>query len=312
MTFLDCGHAGMSAEHGEDAVASRPVAVAEATRAARAGDGSTGETDMSVTFECGDKNALVAYLHEERAGAARRHFRSPDSMRLVLERDRWSRVDSPPPGGVDTPMPNSDSGCRCPVRSAPMVAGGLLPATARQRSRHFPVLVCRSGWRAARLPHRRWLNQPPPAAVTTTTPTAPPRATTFRLEERLKSEIAQIRTAPSGRSSSPPRRTKKSCRRLKRSWPRARSGSGVSSRSGPSKGKTSKRSDVSIWRPFERQSAVPGCDRQRNPAAARGDRSNQQPHQGFAAGSIGTINLSVMEVAMVRIMTLGMAVMLAG
>ena len=59
---------------------------------------------------------------------------------------------------------------------------------------------------------------------------------------------------PAGRPR-PPRRTKKSCRRLKRSWPRARSGNGVSSRSGPSKWHgTSKRSDVSIWRPFERQS----------------------------------------------------------
>src|SRR6188508_1461391 len=61
-------------------------------------------------------------------------------MRLVLERDGWSRVDAPPPGGVDT----ADAGARIPdagVHSgsaAPMVAGTATRLGAGSgRSRYF-------------------------------------------------------------------------------------------------------------------------------------------------------------------------------
>ena len=61
----DRGHAGLSAEHGEDTALSRPVAAASTSGATGASDARTGETRMNDIFQCGDSAALVAYLYDE-------------------------------------------------------------------------------------------------------------------------------------------------------------------------------------------------------------------------------------------------------
>ena len=214
---------------------------------------------MSVTFECGDKNALVAYLYEECEPELRDvisgHLTRCDSCSSEIDGLGWT---SQPSGGLDA----SHAGARIPAAPAPSGSAVAVVACAaprlgagRGRRRHLRRwAVSRSGARSrcgsgsgfepAAAGHRA------DDIVDTAS-----RDDLVQLEERLKSAMTQIRTATPVRGSGHLQRRRDPEESGRRFLPRARSASGVSSRFVRSKWRAiSRRSAASTWRPCGRRS----------------------------------------------------------
>ena len=155
---------------------------------------------MSVTFECGDKNALVAYLYEEcepeLRDAISGHLTRCDSCSSEIDGLGWTRrhleVWTPPMPelGFRVQVPTQEA--RLPWWRAPLPAWAQAVAALVIFGVGLSVGLARGPVAAPQVAS----NQPPPATMTTTpTTVTASRNDLSQLEERLKSQIAQIRTA---------------------------------------------------------------------------------------------------------------------
>ena len=155
---------------------------------------------MSVTFECGDKNALVAYLYEECEPELRDvisgHLTRCDSCSSEMDGLGWTRrhleVWTPPMpelGFRMQPPPTQET--RLPWWRAPLPAWAQAVAALVIFGVGLSVGLARGPAAAPQVASI----QPPPATVTTTATGTASRNDLSQLEERLKSDIAQIRTA---------------------------------------------------------------------------------------------------------------------
>jgi hypothetical protein len=155
---------------------------------------------MSVTFECGDKNALVAYLYEECEPELRNvisgHLTRCDSCSSEIDGLGWTRrhlevwTPAMPELGFRMQVPNQEA--RLPWWRAPLPAWAQAAAALVIFGVGLSVGLARSPVAA---PQVASYNPPPATVMTTPTGTASANDLS-QLEERLKSEIAQIRTAP--------------------------------------------------------------------------------------------------------------------
>jgi hypothetical protein len=153
---------------------------------------------MSLTFECGDKNALVAYLYEECEPELRDvisgHLTRCDSCSSEIDGLGWTRgrleVWTPPMPelGFQMPVPLQDA--RLPWWRAPLPAWAQAVAALVIFGVGLSVGLARGPVAAPQVS-----STAPPAAVETTPANGATRTDLAQLEERIKSEIAQIRTA---------------------------------------------------------------------------------------------------------------------
>ena len=155
---------------------------------------------MSLTFECGDKNALVAYLYEECEPELRDvisgHLTRCDACSNEIDGLGWTRrrleVWTPPMPELGFQMPVPVQDARLPWWRAPMPAWAQAVAALLIFGVGLSVGLARGPVAAPQVAS----NQPPPATMTTTpTTVTASRNDLSQLEERLKSQIAQIRTA---------------------------------------------------------------------------------------------------------------------
>jgi hypothetical protein len=154
---------------------------------------------MSVTFECGDKNALVAYLYEECEPELRAvisgHLTRCDSCSSEMDGLGWTRrhleVWTPPMPELGFRMQAPPQEARLPWWRAPLPAWAQAAAALVIFGVGLSVGLPRGPVAAPQVVS----NQPPPATVTATATSTASRNDLSQLEERLKSEIAQIRTA---------------------------------------------------------------------------------------------------------------------
>ena len=154
---------------------------------------------MSVTFECGDKNALVAYLYEECEPELRDvisgHLTRCDSCSSEIDGLGWTRrnleVWTPPMPELGFRMQVPTQEARLPWWRAPLPAWAQAVAALVIFGVGLSVGLARGPVAAPQVAS----NQPPPATVTTTPTVTASRNELSQLEERLKSEIARIRTA---------------------------------------------------------------------------------------------------------------------
>ena len=154
---------------------------------------------MSVTFECGDKNALVAYLYEECEPELRDvisgHLTRCDSCSSEIDGLGWTRrnleVWTPPMPELGFRMQVPTQEARLPWWRAPLPAWAQAVAALVIFGVGLSVGLARGPVAAPQVAS----SQPPPATVTTTPTVTASRNELSQLEERLKSEIARIRTA---------------------------------------------------------------------------------------------------------------------
>jgi hypothetical protein len=153
---------------------------------------------MSLTFECGDKNALVAYLYEECEPELRDviagHLTRCDACSNEIDGLGWTRsrleVWTPPMPelGFQMPVPVQDT--RLPWWREPMPAWAQAVAALLIFGVGLSVGLARGPAAAPQV------SSNPPAASPEPTPTnGPTRSDLARLEERIKAEIAQMRSA---------------------------------------------------------------------------------------------------------------------
>jgi hypothetical protein len=153
---------------------------------------------MSLTFECGDKNALVAYLYEECEPELREvisgHLTRCDSCSSEIDGLGWTRrsleVWTPPMPELGFQMPVPVQEKRLPWWRAPMPAWAQAVAA---------LLIFGVGLSAglARGPvaQPQVASNPPAAAPEATPVNGATRMDLAQLEERIKAEIGQLRTA---------------------------------------------------------------------------------------------------------------------
>ena len=155
---------------------------------------------MSVTFECGDKNALVAYLYEECEPELRDvisgHLTRCDACSSEIDGLGWTRghleMWAPPMPELGFRMQVPTQEARLPWWRAPLPAWAQAVAALVIFGVGLSVGLARGPVAAPQVAS----NQPPPATMTTTpTTVTASRNDLSQLEERLKSQIAQIRTA---------------------------------------------------------------------------------------------------------------------
>ena len=154
---------------------------------------------MSVTFECGDKNALVAYLYEECEPELRDvisgHLTRCDACSSEIDGLGWTRrhleVWTPPMPELGFRMQVPTQEARLPWWRAPLPAWAQAVAALVIFGVGLSVGLARGPAAAPQVASI----QPPPATVTTTPTGTASRNDLSQLEERLKSQIAQIRTA---------------------------------------------------------------------------------------------------------------------
>lgn len=154
---------------------------------------------MSLTFECGDKNALVAYLYEECEPELRDvisgHLTRCDSCSSEIDGLGWTRrrleVWTPPMPELGFQMPVPVQAARVPWWRAPLPAWAQAVAALVIFGVGLSVGLARGPVAAPQVPSA----EPPATAETTTPANGATRTDLARLEERIKSEIAQIRTA---------------------------------------------------------------------------------------------------------------------
>jgi hypothetical protein len=155
---------------------------------------------MSVTFECGDKNALVAYLYEECEPELRDvisgHLTRCDACSSEIDGLGWTRghleMWAPPMPELGFRMQVPTQEARLPWWRAPLPAWAQAAAALVIFGVGLSVGLARGPVAAPQVAS----NQPPPATMTTTpTTVTASRNDLSQLEERLKSQIAQIRTA---------------------------------------------------------------------------------------------------------------------
>ena len=153
---------------------------------------------MSLTFECGDKNALVAYLYEECEPELRDvisgHLTRCDSCSNEVDGLGWTRhrleVWTPPMPELGFRMPVPAQEARLPWWRAPMPAWAQALAALVIFGVGLSVGLARGP-----VPAPQAASNQPPAAVRTAVTDGPTRNDLVQLEERIKSEIAQLRTA---------------------------------------------------------------------------------------------------------------------
>jgi hypothetical protein len=153
---------------------------------------------MSLTFECGDKNALVAYLYEECEPELRDvisgHLTRCDACSNEIDGLGWTRrrleVWTPPMPALGFQMPEPVQDSRLPWWRAPM------PAWAQAVAALLIFGVGLSAGLARGPVTAPQVSSNPPAASPDPAPAdGPTRTDLAQLEERIKSEIAQMRTA---------------------------------------------------------------------------------------------------------------------
>jgi hypothetical protein len=154
---------------------------------------------MSLTFECGDKNALVAYLYEECEPELRDeiagHLTRCESCSSEIDGLGWTRrhleVWTPPMPAFRFQMPVPVQEVRLPWWRAPMPAWAQAVAALLIFGVGLSVGLARGPVAAPQVAS----NQPP---VVESTPTSGVTLTDLsQLENRLKSEIAQMRIVAS-------------------------------------------------------------------------------------------------------------------
>jgi len=153
---------------------------------------------MSLTFECGDKNALVAYLYEECEPELRDvisgHLTRCDSCSNEIDGLGWTRqrleVWTPPMPELGFRMPVPAQEARLPWWRAPMPAWAQAVAALVIFGVGLSVGLARGP-----VPAPQAASNQPPAAVKPVSIDGPTRTDLSELEQRLKSEIAQLRTA---------------------------------------------------------------------------------------------------------------------
>jgi hypothetical protein len=151
---------------------------------------------MSETFECGDSGALVAYLYEECEPAMRQeiagHLTQCESCSNEIDGLGWTRqsleVWTPPMSALGFQLPVIAQGSRLPWWRAPLPAWAQAVAALLIFGVGLSVGLTRG---PAASPQAA--TQP---AVVTSADTAL-RAELSQLEQRLKSEMAAIRTTAS-------------------------------------------------------------------------------------------------------------------
>jgi len=155
---------------------------------------------MSLTFECGDKNALVAYLYEEcepeLRDAISGHLTRCDACSSEIDGLGWTRghleMWAPPMPELGFRMQVPTQEARLPWWRAPLPAWAQAVAALVIFGVGLSVGLARGPVAAPQVAS----NQPPPATMTATpTTVTASRNDLSQLEERLKSQIAQIRTA---------------------------------------------------------------------------------------------------------------------
>jgi hypothetical protein len=153
---------------------------------------------MSLTFECGDKNALVAYLYEECEPELRDvisgHLTRCDACSNEIDGLGWTRrrleVWTPPMPELGFQMPVPVQDAPLPWWRAPMPAWAQAVAALLIFGVGLSVGLARGPAPAPQV------SSNPPAASAEPAPTnGPTRTDLAQLEERLKSEIAQMRSA---------------------------------------------------------------------------------------------------------------------
>jgi hypothetical protein len=153
---------------------------------------------MSLTFECGDKNALVAYLYEECEPELRDvisgHLTRCDSCSNEIDGLGWTRgrleVWTPPMPELGFQMPVPAQDARLPWWRAPLPAWAQAVAALVIFGVGLSVGLARGP-----VPAPQVSAVEPPAAVETTPANGVTRTDLAQLEERIKAELAQIRTA---------------------------------------------------------------------------------------------------------------------
>lgn len=151
---------------------------------------------MSLTFECGDKNALVAYLYEECEPELRDvisgHLTRCDSCASEVDGLGWTRsrleVWTPPMPQLGFQMPVPTRDVRLPWWRAPMPAWAQAAAALVIFGVGLSVGLARGPVAAPQV-----ASNPPAAAAQAAPTTGPTRTDLAELEERIKSEIAQLR-----------------------------------------------------------------------------------------------------------------------
>ena len=153
---------------------------------------------MSLTFECGDKNALVAYLYEECEPELRDvisgHLTRCDACANEVDGLGWTRrrleVWTPPMPELGFQMPVPVQDARLPWWRAPMPAWAQAVAALLIFGVGLSVGLARGPAAAPQV------SSNPPAAAPEPAPTnGPTRTDLAQLEERIKAEIAQMRSA---------------------------------------------------------------------------------------------------------------------
>ena len=235
---------------------------------------------MSETFECGDSGALVAYLYEECEPEMRKeiagHLTQCESCSSEIDGLGWTRqrleVWTPPMSalGFQLPVPAQ---ARLPWWRAPLPAWAQAVAALLIFGVGLSVGLTRGPAASPQVA----ATQP---AVTPSVDTAS-RAELSQLEQRLKSEMAALRTT----ASTPVRQTAgPSDARERRHPEEGRGARGAERRTAAARvhaaqrrtrarlrGPTTDRHGIG-----SRDSrTVSGCDRHRDTAAARGHRQNQ-------------------------------------
>lgn len=153
---------------------------------------------MSLTFECGDKNALVAYLYEECEPELRDvisgHLTRCDACSNEIDGLGWTRrrleVWAPPMPELGFQMPVPVQEARLSWWRAPMPAWAQAAAALVIFGVGLSVGLARGPVAAPQV------SPNPPAAVEAPAPIdSPTRTDLAQLEERIKSELAQMRSA---------------------------------------------------------------------------------------------------------------------
>lgn len=151
---------------------------------------------MSLTFECGDKNALVAYLYEEcepeLRDAISGHLTRCDSCSSEIDGLGWTRrrleVWTPPMPELGFQMPVPVQEARVPWWRAPMPAWAQAVAALLIFGVGLSVGLARGP-----VPESQVAANPPAAAAEKTPANGATRTELAQLEERIKAEIAQLR-----------------------------------------------------------------------------------------------------------------------
>jgi hypothetical protein len=154
---------------------------------------------MSLTFECGDKNALIAYLYEECEPELREaisgHLTRCESCSSEVDGLGWTRqrleVWTPPASelGFQMQVPKQDA--RLPWWRAPLPAWAQAAAAIVIFGVGLSVGLARGGVAAPPVAS----NQPPIVQSAAAAPTVS-HTDLSQLEARLKSEMAQLRITP--------------------------------------------------------------------------------------------------------------------